>query len=148
MQQGSPGSDIQSGLRRCLPMANHTVLLEDRCDVRLEPRLVWLLRQYRRREDQQRNRWRRETQGGPNYWRKRTGVHCTGSIIRGECTTVLGRLGCPSLACIAQLIWIGHRFQIQRPAAIRDVTSLRSPHFAGFNQNAIHIPTTGDRPPV
>ena len=76
-------------------MANNTVLLEDWRDMRLEPRSVWLLRQYCRRGDRQRNRWRHETQGEPNYRRKRTGVHCTGSIIRSGVYHSAGCLGLP-----------------------------------------------------
>ena len=128
-------------------MADHTVLLEDWDDMRLEPRSVWLLRRYGRCGDQQRYGWRHETQGKPNYWRKRTGVHCTGSIIQGECITVLGLSGCQVLACTGQLISIGRRIRVQRVAASRDLMSLWSPHFGGFSKNAVHAPT-GDRPPV
>ena len=116
--------------------------------MRLEPRFVWSLRQYGRRGDRQRNRWRHETQGEANYWRKRTGVHCTGSTIRGECTTGHGSRAARSSTCTAQFARIDPGFQVQRPAAIRGVPSLRSPHFAGFSQNSVHTPTTGDRFPV
>ena len=129
-------------------MANHTVLLEDWGDLRLEPRSLWLLRRYGRRGDRQRNRWRHETQGKPNYRRKRRGVHCTGSIIRGECITVLGLSGCQVLACTGQLISIGLRIRVQRVAASRDLMSLWPPHCARFSENAVHTPSTGDRGPV
>ena len=129
-------------------MANNTVPLEDWRDMWLEPRSVWLLRQYCRRGDRQRNRWRHETQGEPNYWRKRTGVHCTGSIIRWECTTVRGHLSCQILACTVQLLRIGRRIRVQRVATTHNLMSLRSPHFAGFSQNVVHALTSGDRSPV
>ena len=56
--------------------------------------------------------------------------------------------GCQIFTCTAQFVRIDPGFQVQRPAAIRGVTSLRSPHFAGFRQNSVHTPTTGDRFPV
>lgn len=129
-------------------MASHAVLLKDWRDMRLEPRSVWLLRQYGRRGDRQRNRWRHETQGEPNYRRKRTGVHCTGSIIRWECITVLGLSGWQVLACAGNLISIGRRIRVQRIAASRVPLSLWAPHFAGFSQHAVHTPSTGDRGPA